>query len=131
MLLLAFLVAAVLKKPTNEEDEIGKEIESSKAPAILADDEPKTKKDSHAHDPPPREQLILARQRRIREKKIKQSLQQLLLHGGLLLFLFFTIYSMQDVRAYLQSAAYKSFFVEGSLKMKSTARMEEVCAWNK
>ena len=129
MIVMAIVFAVILKKPTSDEDEVGKEIVSTRTPEELAEETVKRDKWTRAKPPPPRLQLANARERRLREIRIQTTIKELIFYLSFLGIAFFTIYSMHDDRTYQQTDMYTKRFVQGSWNLdarKGVAKLESV-----
>ena len=114
------LFALIIKKPTNEEDEIVKEIIDTDSP--LTRDNRSDQVEIHKVKPPPPKKLLeFERIRRKNLQRVQKFIKDLAFYVLFLGLVFCTIYSMQDSRAFLQSANLKNYFVASKPKLEKVS----------
>ena len=114
------IFALIIKKPSNEEDDIVKEIIetesqcSSMNPSVLVER-------NNVKPPPQKNLLEYERARRKNLQRTQEFLKDFAFYVLFLGLIFFTIYSMQDSRAFLQSATLKNYLVASKLKLEKVS----------
>ena len=131
MVVMAMLFALILKKPRNDDDEIGKEIVMTQAPALLKLDHRSSyiTQRAQVYAPPPRVQLATDRERRLRAKQLSETLKEIVFYTTFLVVIFCTVYSMHDDVSFKQSTVFDDHFFKGNWKYdprNGPARLEEV-----
>ena len=83
--------------------------------------------------PPPRQQLALDRAKYIREQLLRSRLKEIIFYGLFLGLTFYTIFSMLDQQAFVQTQTYMHGFVRGNWKLdprRGVSKLDEACIYN-
>ena len=124
------IFALIIKKPSNEEDDIVKEIIetesqcSSMNPSVLVER-------NNVKPPPQKNLLEYERARRKNLQRTQEFLKDFAFYVLFLGLIFFTIYSMQDYRAFLQSATLKDYLVTSKFKLEKVMLISISNFWNR